>query len=563
MRKKETTPAFLLTGADLGLVRRVENTIDRSLTSFGLSDRQGDFELSEAQLAEIDANMRAARLAPPTCAAKLLAIMGRRYYCLMRVWDQREKCFSWSVTRSDSKSVLGMPVMDMIPQDSPANFVLQGIGVEESFTAEDIEAVRDYLELSDYAYLPIGHRGKILLAIDICDAITQQPELSPKSTTKLSRAQASNDKYMFFPSKKGYTEAFLPVENEVAYITTLDGSFIDSLDFQDGQVTGEDAVPITIKDLKKGAEGIVQEDYDLPLILAIYRNRWEALSKKARAAAVEIGTPFTLSRRGLSEFMHTDYEAVKTDADGMPTAITTAGSHRENPVAAIKKFENIVGVTKNKSFYRILTLQGYDSRKDEFILTTPYLDLVALELQRSGAGRTSAALSPANNFLIHSTANASRNRRALELVMRITSGLLQRGEEVFTPDEKATLKKAGKSGVNKRDMSQLKAGILNDPDHEKPPTVYEVSYQTLIDSAPSLKARLDEARTAPSNARQLMNNTLKSAFTGAYKMIRKETDCYSYFLDLTIPETYPTVSTLSGTLRITFSGKNPNYKQKQ
>ena len=559
---KNTAPVFLLTGADLGLVRRVENAIDRSLTSFGLTEHHGDFELSEAQFAEIDANMRAARLSPATCAKKLHAIMGRLYFCLMRVWEPTEKALVWNVIRSDAKTVAGMPVMDMIPLDSPANFVLQGIGVEEIFTAADIEAVRDYLDLSDYAYLPIGHRGKILLDLDICDAIAEQPELAPKTTTKLSRAQASNDKYMFFPSRKGYTEAFLPVENETAYITTLDDDFIDRLDFHDGQATGEDAVPITVRDLKKNAEGIVQEDYDLPLIAAIYRNRWEALSQKARTSTIEIGTPFSLPRKSLAEFMHTDYEAVKTDADGMPTAITTTGSHRENPVAAIKRFENKVGVTKNKSFYRILTLQGYDSRADAFILTAPYLDLIAIELQR-GAGSTRAAIAPANNFLIHSTANANRNRRALELAMRISSGLLQRGEEVFTTTEKAELKKAKKSGVNKKDMSKVKAGILQAPGHTPPLTVYEVSFATLIDSAPSLKARLDEARTAPSNARQLMNNALKSAFSGAYKILRKESDCYKYFLDLQIPETYPTVTTLTATLRITFKGINPHYKQKK
>ena len=558
---KENAPVFLLTGTDLSLVRRVENVIDRCLTSFGLSDIHGDFELSEAQLAEIDARMRTARLSPATCAKKLHTIMGRPYFCLMRVWEPNEKGFVWNVSRSDAKTVMDLPIIEKIPLDSPANFILQAISIEESFTAVDIETVRDYLDLNDYAYLPLGDRGKILLDLDICEAIEQQPELSPKPTTKLSRLQASNGNYMFFPSRKGYTEAFLPVENETAYITTLDDDFIDRLDFHDGQATGEDAVPITVRDLKKGAEGIVQEDYDLPLIAAIYRNRWEALSQKARTSPIEIGTPFSLPRKSLGEFMHTDYEAVRTDEDGMPTAITTAGSHRENPVAAIKRFENKVGVTENKSFYRILTLQGYDSRADAFILTAPYLDLIALELQR-GAGSTRTPL-PANNFLIHSTANATRNRRALELVMRISSGLLQRGEEIYSEEEKRELKKAQKSGVNKKDLSKMKADMLQDPDREPPPTVYEPTFAFLVDLAPSLKARLDEARKAPSNSRQLVNNALKSAFSGAYKMLKKETDCYKYFLDLQIPEIYPTVSTLNSTLRITFRGINPKYKQKK
>ena len=562
MNNNTTRPAFLLTGADLGLVRRVENTIDHSLSSFGLTQRHGDFELSEAQLAEINTTMRAARLAPATCADKLRAIMGRPYFCLMRIWEQRRNGFAWNLCLSDAKTLSGMPVMNEIEQGSPADFLLQSISIEESFTVEDIEAVRNYLDLTAYSYLPVGHRGKILLDIDICDAIAQQPALAQKAVSKLSRAQASNDKYMFFPSRKGYTEAFLPVENETAYITTLDDDFIDRLDFHDGQATGEDAVPITVRDLKKNAEGIVQEDYDLPLIAAIYRNRWEALSQKARTSTIEIGTPFSLPRKSLGEFMHTDYEAVKTDEDGMPTAITTAGSHRENPVAAIKRFENKVGVTKNKSFYRILTLQGYDSRADAFILTAPYLDLIALELQR-GAGGTRAAALPANNFLIHSSANATRNRRALELLMRVTSGLLQRGEEVFTAEEKAALHKAKKSGISKRDMSKIKADTLHAQDHRQPITVYEPCFASLIELAPSLKARLDECRTAPTNARQLMNNALKSAFSGLYRMLEKETDCYSYFLDFKVEAIYPTVSTLNGKMQITFSGINPNYKQKK
>lgn len=554
-------PAFLLTGAELGLVRRAGNVIDNSLSKFGLEDQLN--ELSEAQLAEIDTNMRAARLAPPTCCAKFTAILNRRHFCLMQTWDTEKSCFVWHIWRSDSKALGELAIMDEIPPGSPADFVLQSIPYEKAVSPEDAQAVRDYLDLLEYSYLQLDLRNTLWRCFYICEAITQQTGKGKKKLSPTSRSHFSNLDYMLFPSRKGYTSALLPIENEIAYIATFDDSFIDQLDFRDGQVTGAGAVPITVKDLKKEKDGIPQEDYDFPLMAAIYKYRWEALSQRTVTTPTEIGTAFTISRKSLAEFMHTDYETVKTDADGMPMAESSEESHRENIVASLKKLENKIGVTNNKSFYRFLTLQGYDSRKDEFILTAPYLDVVVMALlpPARSSNRQKADFLPANNFLIHSTANATRNRCALEIVKYVSSGLLQRSEEVFTAEEKKKLNQAKKSGVNGQAMSQLKKAILSDPAHEQPTATFNPSFKTVIENCPLLKARIAKAQTGD-NSRQLINTALKSAFSGAFKMLKKETDCYKYFVGLNVPEVCPTSSTLSSVWEITFFKTDPDFRKK-
>ena len=55
-------------------------------------------------------------------------------------------------------------------------------------------------------------------------------------------------------------------------------------------------------------------------------------------------------------------------------------------------------------------------------------------------------------------------------------------------------------------------------------------------------------------------NILDRKFKIAFKILKKKTDIYNYYIDLNIPNTPPTTKTLDNYLVITHKGINKEYK---
>lgn len=85
---------------------------------------------------------------------------------------------------------------------------------------------------------------------------------------------------------------------------------------------------------------------------------------------------------------------------------------------------------------------------------------------------------------------------------------------------------------------------------------YSISFATLVNDAPILKQRISQGTTADKNIK------LRRAFEGAYKLLKTRTDAYRYFLDLSVPDTVPTITTLDREITITHRGINPEYREK-
>ena len=83
---------------------------------------------------------------------------------------------------------------------------------------------------------------------------------------------------------------------------------------------------------------------------------------------------------------------------------------------------------------------------------------------------------------------------------------------------------------------------------------YTRTFASIIDDVPLLKKRISTGKPAD------RNKALKRAFEGAYKLLRTRTDAYQYFIDLQVPATIPTMTTLNTDMVITHAGISATYK---
>ena len=184
--EQKAAPVFLLTGRDLGLAKKLDNAISRSLSSFGIvPDQIGSFELSEEQLVEIASNIRAVKLSPEKCAQKLRNIMARRHFSLLRTID--DKVLTWNIFRSDAGDFAGFPTIFPITDNSAAS-VLSKMSESDNIPAETIAEIRKSLKIESYSYLQITARHRILLCLKICEAVESLLNENENTEQKNSKA---------------------------------------------------------------------------------------------------------------------------------------------------------------------------------------------------------------------------------------------------------------------------------------------------------------------------------------------------------------------------------------
>ena len=133
---------------------------------------------------------------------------------------------------------------------------------------------------------------------------------------------------------------------------------------------------------------------------------------------------------------------------------------------------------------------------------------------------------------MYSTIANERNKTAVEIVNRIITGLQQRGA---IPDAKL------KQNKRKRNIPPIRIS-------------YKITYNGIIDGIPTLTQTLETSSTANKNVQ------LARAFEKAFELLRTKTDVYQYYINLKIPETAPTTTTLTDTMAITHEGVNGEYK---
>lgn len=233
-------------------------------------------------------------------------------------------------------------------------------------------------------------------------------------------------------------------------------------------------------------------------------------------------------------------------------------------IEIVRPFDLLVGCLPDGSFWRLLSLEGYDAESQTVRLSTPYL----FELRRYAKKLSGPQL----HRMLHSDAY-TENATALELANRLIIGIVQRGSRVYKSNlSRKTIKAKGTDGSTT--TTTYDYGSADEPREKHPIVTYNPRYQTIIDDCPLLKAELAEIEADTDNPHKAQdyNVRLRRAFEAAYRIIETKSDLPKCYRDLCLPKTTrkrrgtavecyetPTKSVVAtgGMLRITHRGKIP------
>lgn len=143
-------------------------------------------------------------------------------------------------------------------------------------------------------------------------------------------------------------------------------------------------------------------------------------------------------------------------------------------------------------------------------------------------------INPGYNFLLHSSIATEKDKIAVDLAITIINRILQRGTKNYSDEE------SDKPAEKEQKTITLK-----------------VKYKDLIEETPALKMAYNGASS------KYKYDILNRKFKLAFKILKKKTDIYDYYVELNIPNTPPTTKTLDNYLIITHKGINKEYKIKR
>jgi len=232
--------------------------------------------------------------------------------------------------------------------------------------------------------------------------------------------------------------------------------------------------------------------------------------------------------------------------------------------ARYKEVQGYIGVLQEQGYYTFVSVALYDAATQIIYLDFPYFYGLSAAIKAdksrlvtSKRDKTKVLYEKhAYNKLLHSSITGTRNRTAAEIANLLINGVLQRGG---APDKKL--------------RQNLKK---NYPETAQKTVTYTVTCKTIVNSIPAFKYRLENMKvtdkgrdgkkrkkTRSETEKSILtqqNSALKTAFSGAYEIIRKQSDFYKAFKDANITEVIPTMRQLETTeIKITHKGINPGY----
>ena len=256
-------------------------------------------------------------------------------------------------------------------------------------------------------------------------------------------------------------------------------------------------------------------------------------------------------------------------------------------------FRSLWGRIRGRGAYNVLSTDEYDESSQTITFTSHYFyqaTLIATQLNNLK-----------HNELLHSDI-INEPPAAVELALRITSGLLRRGKYNEPELLKETQYRTRKDGTKVKTVKEYKTG---DQQQKKHKCYYSIPFRTLIDDSPQLKTKIEAVKTtgeenyirnkrdiaekeirehkrehplteaeieaARKKYRQTIpqrtNKILADTFTAAFNIIQYHSDAPTVYKDFTLPTRthgkppvrvyiVPTNSTLDDLLIIAHNGKN-------
>lgn len=311
-------------------------------------------------------------------------------------------------------------------------------------------------------------------------------------------------------TNKHYQYALTTRKNKYAYIEVLTGGIMNNLRISE---SGELEIgPDDEKRLKAAAKGRADaEGFSVSLIQQVFTAVYRAQE--------------SIGPEGITVYMPKFCREMGIDI---------SKGNANDIWGKLKVFEECLGVLEGSKRYAVLNISAIDPEANTITIAAPYMYRLLRAIKEDPATkvvRKSYSYEIAGySWLIHSTIVSNRNEAAKQIVNRIIAGLIQRGGKA---DSKLAQNK------DKQNVGSI--------------VTYSVSFATIVHDVPILESRIAAGTTADKNKK------LKRAFTGAYELLKKETDAYKYFIGLTIPEHVPTMTTLKNDLVITYQGINAAY----
>ena len=360
---------------------------------------------------------------------------------------------------------------------------------------------------------------------DSLDPISQNIELFYNMINNAKDAYEKTQKIGLLPKQKRAN-----AEAQGAIITIAERLFVPTdPDYQDAFITkiGNCSIGLFKRDAKSGKK---------QLALDINTTFLQALAKA-------IFIDFINGKQGetniyfpsLAKELGYDLNAKKKK--GEENSPSRAES-RENFInSLIIELDNIWGkLPKDTTEYKLISVHAYNPETEVLYFVSPYLQRLIVAL----IGKEAAKIESGKHYylwncdLLHAAAANERNPAAVEMATRLLVGVQQRG---LTPDSK---------------LKQNRGKSFADPKA----VTFSITCKRIIQDCPQIRERLK----AQPNASQ-KTQTLKRTFTAMYKILKKKTDLFSYYTDVSIAETIPTSRTLDTEIIIIHHGSNPQYSK--
>ena len=338
---------------------------------------------------------------------------------------------------------------------------------------------------------------------------TQEEPVEKKNPPKLPPRYATLGNRLFDISDRQYQFALSVRPESEASVLPVPEDIMERLEF----------------DEETGQLSITDENNKALSTLSGRLEKWTSKEKVTASDFMFLRTALTAVYRN-RETIDQNFVTIKRSELGKHMGANLTATNAVDVIARLKPLEKLIGRTPDGSIYRVFSFLKYDADTETYSFACPFINQVVLRLEdknqveyKTKTKGIAAYNAPHINFLLHSTLHKERNKRAVQIVMAITNLLLQRAGET-------TRKPTG------RDCFEA-----------------HIRYSTLISYCPMLAASLEECKR-PANR----NRILQSAFTKAQDLLRTQTDAYSHFENLKIPDLIVTNSTLEETIRITFTG---------
>ena len=324
-------------------------------------------------------------------------------------------------------------------------------------------------------------------------------------------------KYQLIISDKSFRYALSSVKNSNAYVRLMDSNFFERISFEEGVLKIDDELAGIIKEHgKKGYDEI--KELDLPLLTQIY-------TATAKAAMRNDAYTITVNTRTFFAEM----------------GINTTGDNAADVMEKLHSFERCIGIIpKTKFAGKLFSIIAIDQQNQTMTFAAPYI-LRIIEMlneknhisKKTKAGESIDYILPYHNALVHSTIASERNKAAVELVYRITTGVVDRGT---VPDASTYRKKK-----TKPDAKDL--------------VTYTISFRSLINNTSYLRGRIASYKTQSDK-----NRAIKRAFTKAYELLLSKTDLKKKYINLTFTNTIPTMNTLDIDFEVRHEGERTEYR---